>query len=130
MVTQPVEETRVSDQSVFSDLGEPRPDLTRRQGRQHIGVGNHTPRLIKSADHILTETVINACLTANRRVDLREECRWDLHKVDAAQIRCRRKAGNVTDNSPTKSDKRGVAVIFIAEQKVVNSVYGCKRFMP
>ena len=41
-------------------------DLTRRQGGQHVDVGQHQPRLVESADQVLAARGVDGGLAAHR----------------------------------------------------------------
>ncbi len=63
---EPRKEFRVADQAMLDDFGKTRAQLPLRQRLERIGVGEDEPRLMKSADHVLPERVVDRRLPANR----------------------------------------------------------------
>ncbi len=66
----PLQEVRIADQSVFNHFCHSCGQLTRRQGFQSIGIGNHGLRLMESSDHVLTERVIHTGFTTDGGIHL------------------------------------------------------------
>src|SRR6185437_16307155 len=63
---QPAEEFDIADKTVLDDLGEPGPQLTRRQSGQGMGVRDDRPGLMESTDQILAAGMIDPGLAADR----------------------------------------------------------------
>jgi len=105
----PVEEGSVQYQAVFDDLGEARDVMALRQRVERIEVGDDAARLVKGADHVLAERVVDAGLAADRRVHLRQQRRRHLGEGDAALVGRRGKARDVADDAAAERHDRGVA---------------------
>ncbi len=86
---EPREERGVDDDAVLDDLGEPGSQLSRRQRCERVRIRQDRDRLVEGADHVFRARMVHGGLAADRRVDLREQRRRDLHEIDAALIaRC------------------------------------------
>ena len=112
----PVEEGRIVDQPVFHHLGIACQQLAPGQGVEHLGVGQHQPRLVEGADHVLAVAGVDAGLAADRGIDLGEEGGRDLDEVDAAQQDRGGKAREVADDTAAQRHKRGLAVDAAVQQ--------------
>ena len=77
--------------------------------------------LMKRADQVLAELVVDADLAADRAVDLREQRRRDVGERDAAQERRRGESGRVADDAATDGDDRACAVGACANQRFVDA---------
>src|SRR5712691_6439727 len=63
---KPGEEGRITDETIFDDLGIAGAELARRQGVEQRGVGNHQDRLVEGADEVLAVARIDRGLAADR----------------------------------------------------------------
>ena len=93
---------------VLTDLGEPRQQLVRGQGRESGEIAQHPGRRVERADEVLALVGVEAGLAADRRVDHGEQRRRHLHDPDAAQPGRRDEPREVGDRSPADPDD-GVA---------------------
>ena len=56
---EPSEKINVAEQGVFDDFGKPRGKFTRRKGLQGSGIGNDGLGLVKRADHVFAEEMVD-----------------------------------------------------------------------
>ena len=114
----PCPERRIVDQPVLRDLGIARQQLAPGQGVEHLGVGQHQPRLVEGADQVLAMARVDAGLAADRGIDLRQQGGRHLDEVDAAQQRRGGKAGEIADHAAAQRDQRRLAVGPLVEQRI------------
>ncbi len=62
---EPAEERRIADQAILDYFGDSRAQLALGQGLQGIEVGEHEPWLMKSADHVFSERMVDRGLAAD-----------------------------------------------------------------
>ena len=104
-VIKSIEHRRITDRSVFDDLGEPLVEFTLWQATQRVGIRNHKPWLMEGSDEILTPGGIDSGLSANRAVHLRNDGGGNLNVRNTAVINGSRKTRQVTNNSAAKCHK-------------------------
>ena len=80
----PFEKGEVVDQAVFDHLGVARPHLARRQSVEHIRIDQHHGGLVECTDQVLACRGVDRGLAADRRIDLRQQGRRNLHEAAAA----------------------------------------------
>ena len=119
----------IADQTVLDDLGQARPILAVGQAREHVGVGDHLPRLVKGADQILAAGVIDRGLAAHRGVDLRQQRGRHLHEIDAALVAGRDEAGQVADHAAAECQHQRVASEAVGDQHVEHAPGGRERLV-
>ena len=73
--------------------------------------------------------MIDGSLSANRRVDLRQQRCRHLDKRYATLVSCGCKANHVTDHPATKGDQRGAAVAVLTKEAIENQVEGRPIFV-
>ena len=106
---EPAEEMRVEDRAVLHHLGEAGAQFAVGQGAQHGGVGDHRARRMEGADQVLALRQVDRGLAADRGVDHRQQCRRQLHAVDAAHPAGRGEAGQIADHATAERDHGGIA---------------------
>ena len=99
---EPREERRIAEQSVFGDLGIAGAELALRQRVEQRGIGNDQDRLMEGADQVLALKRIDAGFAADRGVNLRQQRRRHLHKVEAASHARGSEPGKVPDHATTE----------------------------
>ena len=105
---QPGEEARISYQPVFDDFGITGPELARRQRVEQSGICNHQQRLVERADEVFAVFRIDCGLSANRRIDLRQQRRGNLHIAKTTTDEGRSKTSKISDDTTAEShDKVG-----------------------
>src|SRR5476649_2583337 len=82
----PLEEFAVGNGARLDHFGDTRGEFTRRQRLERSYVSDDRLRLIKRADHVLAERMIDAGLPTYRRIDLREQRGRHLDKGHAAPV--------------------------------------------
>jgi hypothetical protein len=115
---QAIRETAGPDQTVFDDFGQARPQFTIGQRIQGIGIGQHQFRLMEGPDHVLAERMIDRCLAAHRRINLRQQSRRDLDEGHAALKTGRRKPVM----SPTTPPPRASRVVDRSQRRCSRAV--------
>ena len=104
----PLEQLRALQQPVLDDLGEAAGELARRQRGQRVGVHHHQLGLPDRADVVLALGQVHARLSADGRVDHRQERRGHLEQTDAALVGGRDEAHQVPHHAPAQGG-HGVA---------------------
>src|SRR5579864_8853083 len=66
--------------------------------------------MVEASDEIFSRGKIDSGFAADRGVDLREECRRDLHVANAAHIDGGEEAGDVAEDSATEGEEQPIAV--------------------
>ena len=107
---EPRKESRIDDDAVLDDLGEPGAELARWQRAQRARVGQNPDRLMERADHVLCARMVDGRLATDRRVDLRKQRRGHLHEIDASLVARRRVAREVADDAAAQRDEATVTV--------------------
>ena len=96
----------VVNHAVLDDLAQPREQLPLRQRRKAGKVDENALGLIKRADQVFSEAMIDRHLAANAGIDLRQEARRHLHERHAAHIRCGNESREVADDAAAQRDNR------------------------
>ncbi len=78
---EPVQENGIANEAIFDDFGNARAQLPVRQGIERGGVGNDRSRLVKGADHVLAQRMIDSGLAAHRRINLGQERGGNLNRM-------------------------------------------------
>ena len=94
------------------------------QGFQNGKIHIYQSWLVKSADHILILHEINAGFPADAAVNLGKQRGRYLNKINAAQIGCRGKTGQIADDSTAQSKQDIISVKMILYQRFVQFIYG------
>ena len=105
----PVEKIRIADQAVFDDLGQAGAQIPVRQALQQVGIGDHRPRLMKRADHVLA---------AHGGVHMRQQRGRHLHQVHAALIAGGDEARQIAYHTAAERHHHGVTPDAIGNQHV------------
>ena len=117
---EPVEEFAIADQSVLDHFGEPRAQLRQRECRERRGIDDDRVGLVERPDHVLAGGTIDAGLSADRRIDLRQQRRRHLDERDSPLVRGRRETRDVADDAAAQRDDRRLAVESRLEQSIEN----------
>ena len=129
VVVQPVEQQRIPDAAVLDHFGEPGSEFPVRERGQRVRVRDDRQGLMKRTDQILAARVIDSGLAADRRVDLREQRRGDLHVAHAPLVAGRREARNVADHPAPQGQYRGIAIHFLGDQRIEHPSGGLQRLV-
>ena len=89
------QDLRVGDEAALDHLGQPGPDVTRREGVEEGQVAQHRARLVEGAHQVLARRQVDAGLAAHRGVDHGQHRRGDADVADPAQPRGRDEPGEV-----------------------------------
>ena len=81
-----LKQLRTSDDSGLYNLIEPGAKFAIRQSREHIRINQDCPRLVKGAHQVLPCLEIDSGFSADRCVDLCEDCGRHLYHLHAAHI--------------------------------------------
>ena len=101
---QAIEQIAARDHAVLHDFVETRAEFTPRQCLEQQRIDDDERRLMKRADQVLAERVVDADLAADRAVDLREQRRRHVHQRDAAQERRGGESRGVADHAAADGD--------------------------
>jgi hypothetical protein len=102
---------------VLRHLGVAGQQLARRQGAQHLGVGQHQARLVEGADQVLALGQVDGGLAADRGIHLGQQRGGDLHEADAAQQDGGGEAGDVADHPAAQRDDQVAALAALFDQR-------------
>ena len=84
---------------------------------------------MEGAHHIFILFEIHTGLAADGTVHLRQKGRGDLHKINPAQERSRRKPSDITDHAAAESDQHILSRDPFFDQEAVDIRYGFQRFV-
>ena len=118
----PIKKRHVGDGAIFDDFSQARAELTSRQSFQNTQVADHSLRLIKSPNHVLAHGMVDGCFAAHRRVHLRQQSGWHLHKGHTSHEAGRCKTRHVADHATAKGKQNSFAITSLAEQAVKDKV--------
>ena len=104
------EELGVEDGAVLHHLGEPAEELALRERVEVGGVDPDAGRLVERDDQVLPLRVVDADLSADGRIDHRQEGRRDHEQRQAAVVRGGGEPGEVTDDPAADGDDGRLAV--------------------
>ena len=119
---QPVQKFRIAQHAVFDHFGHAGGKLARRQSGQNIQIGKHRLRLVKRADHILAQRMIDGGFAAHRRIDLAQQCGRYLDKGRAALVGGGGKPDRIADYAAAERNQRRAAFGPVFQQFVVNMI--------
>ena len=112
---QPAEKGGITQRAIFDDFRIARANLARRQGFQHIHIGQHQIGLMKSTDEVFAAFAVDCRFAANRAIDLRQQAGGYLDKACAtAQNGCG-ETGQITDNPAAQRDNAIIAFNFLSQ---------------
>ncbi len=75
---------------------------------------------MEGADEILAVRGIDGGLAADRRIDLRQQCRRHLHVIDAATHDRRGEAGEIADDAAAERDNKIAALDAFGDQRLAD----------
>ena len=110
----------VRNHAVFHDLAEPRGKLPLRQRSQAGKVDENAFRLVKGADQILAEAMVDRHFPADAGIHLRQEAGRHLHKRNATHIRRGDEARQISNHAAAQRDDRRFAVKSRADSLRIN----------
>ena len=96
-------------------------ELAAGQGLQQLRIDHDNGGLVKGADQVLAERVVDADLAADRAVHLREQRRRHVGEGDAAKEGGGREPGGVADDAAAHGHDRAAAVGPGADQRLVDA---------
>ena len=102
VLLQPGEERGIAEQPVFGNFGIACAEFPFRQRVEQCRICNDQNRLMERADEILALARIDSGLAADRRVDLRKQCRRHLHEIETAPGACSREPCKIADHAAAK----------------------------
>ena len=116
-----IEQRAAGDHAVLDDFVQAGSELAPRQRLQQLRIDHDDRRLVKRADQVLAERVVDADLAADRAVHLREQRRRHVGERDAAQEGGGREPGRVADHAAADGDDRAAAIGAGADQRLVDA---------
>jgi hypothetical protein len=130
MAFQPSHEVHVVNRTVLDDLGQPRAELARRQGIERIEIAHHQQRLVKRANHVLAQGVID---TRSCRPTEESTCANSVVGTctngHAAHIAGSCKPRHVAHHAPAKGKQHGIAIAAVLKQGIEDQVQGLPGFV-
>ena len=100
-------ELLIRDHAVFDHLGHAGGPFGRREGVQGLRIDEHQARLMKRADQILPQRVIDTGLASHAGIHLRHQRRRNLHTGNSPREDGGRKAGHVPDDAAPQGNQHG-----------------------
>ena len=125
-----VEQRPARDHAVFDDFVEARPEFAPRQRRQQRRVHHDQRGRVKGADQVLALGMIDAHLSPDGAVHLRQQRGGDLDDRDAAKIGGGGKSRGITEHASADRHDRARAIRVRADQGVVNAADGLQVLVP
>ena len=119
---QPGEKLGRANRAVLDDFRDSSGVLAAGERREGSGIDNHRDRLMKCADHVLAERMVDRGLSAYRRIDLREQGRRNLNQGHSALIRRRCETGKIPYDPASQRDQQRRALCRQFEQAGVKLV--------
>ena len=116
------EQPGVIDDAVFDDFGQAGAVFAFRQGLKRVEIAQHQPGLVKCAHQIFARLQVNADLSADGAVHLRQQGRRYLHERDAAQISRRDKSGQIADHAAAQRDNKRFSFEPVHRQLVITAL--------
>src|SRR5687767_15887610 len=99
-------EPSVSNERVFHHLTKSRNQLARRQRHERFRVDKNCRRLMKRTNKVLAHRQSDSRFSADRSIDLSEQCGGNLDDRNTAQLAGRRKSGQVANHAATQRDNQ------------------------
>lgn len=122
-------EIHVAEQGVFDDFSQAGGKFARGKGLQDGGIGDDGLGLVKRADHVFAERVVDAGFAAHGGIDLAEQGGGDLDEGDAALVGGGGKTGQIADYAAAEGEDGGVAVGMVLQQAGVDLLEGFAVFV-
>ena len=122
-------EINVAEQGVFDDFGQAGGKFARGKGLQGGSIGDDGLGLVKRADHVFAEWVVDAGFAAHGGIDLTEQGGGDLDEGDAALVGGGGKTGQIADYAAAEGEDGGVAVGMVLQQAGVDLLEGFAVFV-
>ena len=119
---KPVQQRHVGNGPVFDDLGQAGTQLAHRQAGQGLQVADHTRGLVKGADHVLAQRVVDGGFATHRRIHLGQQRGGHLDKGHTAHVAGGGEARHVAHHTTAQRHEHGLAVTAAGEQVVKDEV--------
>ena len=114
----PVEKGRVGNGSVLDDFGQASTQFSLGQRLERIQIADHPLRLVKRTNHVLAQWMIDAGFPPDRRVNLGQQGRGNLHKRHPPHVTRRSKPSHVPDNTSTQGKQHRSSVTTLFKQGI------------
>ena len=102
--------SRLHEDPQVPNFGQPGLELAVRECLQGRRVDQHNLWLVKRTNQILALCVVDAGFTTNGRVNLGQQCRWNLDEIHATQVAGRSESGDIADDTTAEGNYRRIAV--------------------
>ena len=122
-----VEQRRGEPERDLERFGHAGRALARGQRRDVREIGDDGRRLVDRPEQVLAGRVIEAGLSADRRIDHRQQRGRRLEEADSAKQRCGGEPGEVADDATAERDDERVAIDLRAERRVPDRADGVER---
>src|ERR1051326_6449478 len=104
-----IEQRRVGNDGLLHHFTESRNQFARGQRHGRFGIDENSRWLMKRAHEVFANRQIDSGFSADRRVDLSKQRRWNLHDGDAAQVNGRGESSKIAYDSTTERNYEIVA---------------------
>ena len=123
------EKVGIANNSGFDALEESGAEFTRRQSRENVSISEDSDGLMEAADEVFSGGEIDSGLSADSRVDLREERRGNLDVGDSPHVDCGEKASHIADYASAKGDEKRRAVCSSSGKLGGEAIEVCQTFL-
>src|SRR5688572_11031211 len=121
---EPVDERGIEGKAMLDHLGQAGAQLTVGQRVQGSDVRDHGARLVKGADHVLAQGVIDGGLAADRRIHLSKQRGGYLDEWHATLVDRGGKAREVANHAAAQGNDQRVAAAASLQQIIEQAVEG------
>ena len=105
-----LEQPLVAERGHLDRLAERGPPLALGKRREQADIDDDRGRLVEGTDEVLAFGQVDRGLAPDRRVDLGDQGRGDVHDRDAAQVRRRQEPGGIPERASADGDDGLVAL--------------------
>ena len=119
---QPAEKRHVGNRPVFDDFAQAGAQFTVRQGLERVQVANYQLRLVKRANHVFPQRMVDGRLAADRRIHLRQQRGGHLYERHAAHVTGGGKTRHVAHHAAAQGKQHGLAVAAVFKQRIKNQL--------
>src|SRR5580692_6164600 len=127
-VFEKLEQSWISNDAALQRLVKSGTILARRQRLQNVGINQHRARLMKSSEKILSRRKVDAGLSADRRIHLRQHGRWHLNDIHTAHVDGSQKPGHIADHAAAERNQGYATICALRYQFLCQLLQGCKTF--
>ena len=122
VVLNPIEKSHVGNRPVLDDFGQAGAQLALRQGLERVQIAHHFQRLVKRANHVFAQRVVDGGLASHAGIHLGQQGGGHLHKRHTPHVTGCGKTGHVTHHTAAQGKQHSLAVTGVGQQRIKNQV--------